>query len=366
MAQDPLDWPFFAPRHRALAASLRHWSAAPVLPADAASLLAALGEAGWLAEAVPEDGQCHDCRALFLVRETLAACDARADRALLAQAMAAAPLLFAGSPEQRAQLAAARRGSWRVAPAGFAASPAFSLAEEGDALHVAGSARVPFGAAADAFTLIAGEGAQRTALLVGRDAPGVTLAAEGEDAELTLSHCRLPVTARIGAAGDGARLAALTRELFAASAAAAALGLARLVLDHVATRAADRAAFGRRLVEYHEVQGRLAAMATRIEAARLALYRAAWARDVDGSRMPRETSMARLAAFEAARAAIGEAETILAGEAGWLAAILGRWHLVAEGYDKELEALLLAGQTLNQLRPGRDGWHGRPRAVAGS
>src|SRR6185312_5079937 len=229
MAGDPLDWPFFAPRHRALAASLQQWSAAAVLPADAGGLLAALGEAGWLAEAVPEDGQLHDCRALFLVRETLAARDARADRALLAQAMAAAPLLFAGSPEQRAQLAAARRGSWRLAPAGFAASPVFSLSEAGDGLDVAGSAGVPFGAAA----------------------------------------------------GDGARLAALTRELFGASGAAASLGLARLVLDHVATRAADRAAFGRRLVEYQEVQGRLAAMATRIEAARLALYRAAWARDVD-------------------------------------------------------------------------------------
>jgi len=366
MAEDPLDWPFFAPRHRALAARLQQWSAAAVLPADAAGLLAALGDAGWLAEAVPEDGQLHDCRALFLVRETLAARDARADRALLAQAMAAAPLLFAGSLEQRAQLAAARRGSWRLAPAGFAASPVFSLSEAGDGLDVAGSAGVPFGAAADAFTLIAGAGAQRTALLVGRDTPGVTLAARGEDAELTLSQCRLPATARIGAAGDGARLAALTRELFGASGAAASLGLARLVLDHVATRAADRAAFGRRLVEYQEVQGRLAAMATRIEAARLALYRAAWARDVDGSRMPRETSMARLAAFEAARAAIGEAETILAGEAGWLAAVLARWHRVAEDYDKGLEELLLAGQTLNQLQPGGDGWHGRPRAMAGS
>lgn len=366
MASDPLDWPFFAPRHRALAARLQQWAAQAVLPSDSAARLAALGEAGWLAEAIPDGSDGYDCRALFLVRETLAACDAGADRALLAQAMAAGPLLLAAAPEQRARLAEARRGSWRLAPAGFAAAPAFSLAAEGDGLRVAGSARVPLGAGADGFILIAGEDAARTALLVARDEPGVLVAARGEDAELSLSDCRLPATARIGGAGEGARLAAVTRELFAASAAAAALGLGRLVLEHVAARAADRAAFGRRLVQYHEVQGRLAAMATRIEAARLAVYRAAWARDVDGSRMPRETSMARLAAFEAARAAIGEAETILADEAGWLAAVLGRWHLIAEEYDREIEELLLAGQTVNLLRPGTDGWHGRPRAVTGS
>jgi len=181
---------------------------------------------------------------------------------------------------------------------------------------------------------------------------------------VTLAESRLPASARIGAAGEGKRLAALTRELLGASAAAAALGLARLVLDHAADHAAKRAGFGRRLVQYQDVQGRLAEMATRIEAARLVVYRAAWARDIDGSRMPRETSMARLAGFEAARAAIAASETILADEAGWLAAILGRWHALAADYDKQMEELLLAGQTLTLLRPGIDGWHGRKRAEA--
>jgi alkylation response protein AidB-like acyl-CoA dehydrogenase len=265
------------------------------------------------------------------------------------------------------RLRCARR--WRARRAG----------DGGDAAHprrlarAAGPARggaarqlaaCPFGAGADAFTLYGKEGAQPSALLVERDQPGLAVAGCGEDAELTLSDCRLAATARIGAAGAGLRLAALTRELFGASAAAAALGLAQLVLDHAVGRAADRARFGRRLVQYQEVQARLAEMATRIESARLTVYRAAWARDIDGSRMPRETSMARLAGLEAARATIEDAEMILAEEAGWLAAILGRWHAIAGDYDKQMEQLLLAGQTLTLLRPGIDGWHGRPRAVA--
>jgi acyl-CoA dehydrogenase len=365
MESDPLDWPFFAPRHRALAARLAAWAPAP-LPAEAGALLAALGEAGWLEQAVPEssDSQAFDCRAFFLVREALAARDARADRSLLAQAMAAMPLIVAGSPAQQGRLGAARRGAWCLAPAGLAARPSFHLRSEADWLHIEGTARVACGAAAEAFTLLAEEEDSQSLLLIERGQAGLAIVAQGDDAEVTLSDCRLPIAARIGAAGEGRRLAALTRERAGASAAAAALGLARLVLEHAAAHAADRAAFGRRLVHYQAVQGRLAEMATRIEAARLVVYRAAWARDIDGSRMPRETSMARLAAFEAARAAIGEAETILADEAGWLATILDRWHAIAGAYDKQMEELLLAGQTLTLLRPGIDGWHGRKRAQA--
>src|SRR5215469_11871847 len=108
MGANALDWPFFTPRHRELAERLGAWREAP---RDGAALLGELG-AGWLDPVVPEDG--YDCRALFLLRETLAEKDARADRAVLAQGMAAAPLLLAGSDEQRARLAEARRGGWRL------------------------------------------------------------------------------------------------------------------------------------------------------------------------------------------------------------------------------------------------------------
>src|SRR5579859_8252911 len=121
MASDALAWPFFELRHRALKSRFDGWAAGYQPPADAAALLAALGEAGWLEPALPEGSgsECFDCRALFLLREALARLDARADAALLAQGLAAAPIVLAGTPEQRARLAAARRGSWRIAAAGL-------------------------------------------------------------------------------------------------------------------------------------------------------------------------------------------------------------------------------------------------------
>src|SRR5438874_11668863 len=131
MADNPLDWPFFAPHHRALAARLQEWAAGrhSENEQDAASVLAELGAAGWLEHAVPEGtaSQYFDCRALFLIREMLAERDARAERALLAQGMAAAPIIFAGSPEQRARLAEARSGSWRLAPAALLGEAGFRV-----------------------------------------------------------------------------------------------------------------------------------------------------------------------------------------------------------------------------------------------
>src|SRR4051812_11519403 len=107
--EDVSHWPFFEPRHRALADQLGAWSAGG---GDPRAVLRALGEAGLLGWAIPDSlapGRL-DCRGLFLIRERLAAADAGADRLLLSQARGAAALLLCGAPEQRAQLAAARAG----------------------------------------------------------------------------------------------------------------------------------------------------------------------------------------------------------------------------------------------------------------
>jgi acyl-CoA dehydrogenase len=212
----------------------------------------------------------------------------------------------------------------------------------------------------DAVIVLAGQ-TLPSAFLVVRGTRGL-----GDAGRLMLESCRVPESARIGGEGEGMRIAVSVRELFGASAAAAAIGLARAILDRIADCLVDRATFGRRLPCYQEGQARLADLATRIDAADLVTYRAAWARDHQQARMPRESAMARLCAFDAARAALDSAELLLADQPEWLAAMQAQGREIALGHDRDVERLLLAGQTLNLLHPAVDGWRGRPRVGAAS
>jgi acyl-CoA dehydrogenase len=88
-----LDWPFFEPRHRELAAALEAWCAAhlPVshddVDAACKGLVAALGGGGWLTHSGAGEGERLDVRALCLIRETLARHDGLADFAFAMQGL---------------------------------------------------------------------------------------------------------------------------------------------------------------------------------------------------------------------------------------------------------------------------------------
>ena len=99
---------------------------------------------------------------------------------------------------------------------------------------------------------------------------------------------------------DGLKLAFRTLDTFRATVAAAACGLARRALDESLSRARSRRQFGKPLAEFQGTQFRLAAMATRLEAARGLVFRAAWLRD-RGERPTLAASMAKLAATNVVR-----------------------------------------------------------------
>ena len=63
---------------------------------------------------------------------------------------------------------------------------------------------------------------------------------------------------RLGAAGEGFKLAMRSLDIFRASVAAAALGLARRALDEALDRVTTRAMFGRTLAEFQLTQAALA------------------------------------------------------------------------------------------------------------
>jgi acyl-CoA dehydrogenase len=131
-------------------------------------------------------------------------------------------------------------------------------------------------------------------------------------ARLRFAGCRVPAANRIGAGGQGFKVAMATLDVFRTSVAAAALGMARRAFDEALAHVAARKMFGKTLADFQLTQARLAQMATGIDCAALLTYRAAWQRD-GGARVTREAAMAKLSATETAQQVIDAALQMFGG-----------------------------------------------------
>ncbi|HEX7385308.1 MAG TPA: acyl-CoA dehydrogenase family protein, partial [Burkholderiaceae bacterium] len=131
-------------------------------------------------------------------------------------------------------------------------------------------------------------------------------------ATLRFAGCRVPLANRIGAAGEGFKVAMRTLDVFRTSVAAAALGFARRALDEALARATTRKMFGQTLADFQLTQARLAQMATTVDASALLTYRAAWQRD-RGRPVTREAAMAKMTATEGAQQVIDAAVQLWGG-----------------------------------------------------
>ena len=94
--------------------------------------------------------------------------------------------------------------------------------------------------------------------------------------------------------------------------AALAIGIAQAALDHALAYAAERKQFGTAIRDFQGMQFKLADMATRIEASRGLLFRAAAAKDA-GEPVTRLASMAKLFASEAAMYVTTQAVQVFGG-----------------------------------------------------
>ncbi len=95
-----------------------------------------------------------------------------------------------------------------------------------------------------------------------------------------LENCRVPVTNRIGAEGEGFRIAMAGLDGGRVNIAACSLGGARAALSAARAHMESRTQFGKPLAEFQALQFKLADMATDLDAARLMVWRAA--RSLDG------------------------------------------------------------------------------------
>ena len=334
-----LSWPFFDDRHRAGAAALDDWCAAH-LPVDhhdtdaaCRRLVAMLGDAGWLSHTGAAAGEVLDVRTLCLIRETLARHDGLADFAFAMQGLGMGPISLFGTPEQRAWLDRTRVGT---------AISAFALTEPGSgsdvaaistlAERVAGGWRIngtktwiSNGGIADLYVLFARTGEAPgarglSAFLMPADTAGLSITerlhtiAPHPLATLRMTDMVLPETALIGTAGAGFKIAMAVLDVFRSTVGAAALGFARRALDETVARVKARRIQGAALAGMQMVQGHIADMAVRIDAAALLVYRAAWVKDSGAARVTREAAMAKLYATEVAQEVIDMAVQLHGGD----------------------------------------------------
>jgi alkylation response protein AidB-like acyl-CoA dehydrogenase len=117
---------------------------------------------------------------------------------------------------------------------------------------------------------------------------------------------------RIGAEGEGYRIALANLETGRIGIAAQSVGMASAALEHALAYARDRRAFGKPLTEHQAVAFRLADMATEMEAARQLVLHAASLKD-SGAPCLKEACMAKLFASESAERVASAAVQVLGG-----------------------------------------------------
>ena len=132
-------------------------------------------------------------------------------------------------------------------------------------------------------------------------------------AELAFERMRVPVENRIGAEGDGWKLAMGTFDRSRPGIAAQAVGIAQGALDVAVAYAKDRKQFGQRIGEFQMIQAMLADMDARVEAARQLTYKACVEIEAGARDSARWASLCKLVAGDAAMAVTTDAVQVLGG-----------------------------------------------------
>lgn len=159
-----------------------------------------------------------------------------------------------------------------------------------------------------------------SAFLVPRDTPGYEVIRVEEKlglhasdtCQIALTDVRIHESLRLGAEGEGLKIALANLEGGRIGIAAQAVGLARAALEEATRYAHEREAFGKAIIEQQAISFRLASMATEIEAARQLVHFAARKKEAGESCLT-EASMAKLFASEMAERVCSKALQIFGG-----------------------------------------------------
>lgn len=329
---------FLEPAHLELAARAAAWARAALRDTaadddasarrEAKALGESMGAAGWYTPIAADD-----VRGLCVTREAIAGVSPLADAVIALQALAATPLVLAGTEPQRRrwlpELIAGRAMGAFVMTEPDAGSDVAAMrttaVRDGDHWVLDGEKHLISNAGiADLHIVFAvtspGAGSRGvSAFLVPADAPGFSfagpqvMAAPHPLGRIVLERCRVPGDALLGELDRGFVLGMRTLDRVRPSVGAAACGMAARALDEAVQHARTRRQFGQPLGDLQLVRAWIGDMATELDAARLLVYRAAWEADRGAGRVTVQASMAKSFATEAASRIVDAAVQIVGG-----------------------------------------------------
>ncbi|MFB3854255.1 MAG: acyl-CoA dehydrogenase [Vicinamibacterales bacterium] len=159
-----------------------------------------------------------------------------------------------------------------------------------------------------------------SAFIVERGTPGMSSGRKedklgmraSDTSEVVFEECRVPEDHLLGREGEGFVNALQVLDAGRIGIAALAVGLAQGAFDAAHRYSLERKQFGQRIASFQAIRWKLADHHTRIEAARLMTYRAAYLKD-QGRRTTRESAMAKLYSSEVAVRAAEDAVQIFGG-----------------------------------------------------
>jgi alkylation response protein AidB-like acyl-CoA dehydrogenase len=297
----------------------------------------ALIEAGLYAIWVPEayGGSDLGCLALAAVSEEIAwACAATATQ-YLDQPLGGLPILLAGTEAQK------RKYLPRLATGEMLS--AYSLSEPGAGSDAAGLKTTAVrrddhyvlngskqwctnGDHADVITVFATVDPARrakgiTAFLVEAGTPGFSVGKKEKKmgirgsptVALHFTDCAIPVEQRLGAEGEGFKIAMSTLDITRPATGAMAVGIAQAALDAATGYARERQQFGQPIAAFQGIQFMLADMAMLVHSSRLMVHHAARQVDMGIRGNTYEASMAKCWAADAAMKVTTDAVQVFGG-----------------------------------------------------
>jgi alkylation response protein AidB-like acyl-CoA dehydrogenase len=286
----------------------------------------ALMEAGLYGIWLPEEfgGTGMGCLALSLACEEVAAACAATATQYLDQPLGGLPILHFGSAEQKKRYLPGMATGETLA--------AYSLSEPGAGSDAAGlkTTAVRKG---DHYVLNGskqwctnGDHADKrakgiTAFLVDKGTPGFTVGKKEKKmgirasptVALHFTDCAIPVESRLGAEGDGFKIAMSTLDITRPATGSMAVGIAQAALDAATHYAQERQQFGQPIGAFQGIQFMLADMAMAVHASRLMVHHAARQVDAGITGNTFEASMAKCFAADAAMRVTTDAVQIFGG-----------------------------------------------------
>ena len=286
---------------------------------------------------VPEEygGSAMGCLALSLVSEEIAAACASTATQYLDQPLGGLPILLAGSDEQK------KKYLPRLATGELLS--AYSLSEPGAGSDAAGLRTTAVrkgdhyvlngskqwctnGDHADVVTVFATVDASKrargvTAFLVDKGTPGFTVGKKEKKlgirasptVALHFTDCAVPVEQRLGAEGEGFKIAMRTLDITRPATGAMAVGIAQAALDAAVGYARERQQFGQPIASFQGIQFMLADMAMAVHGARLMVHHCARQVDAGVTDNTFEASMAKCFAADAAMKVTVDAVQVFGG-----------------------------------------------------